>query len=83
MVLEREPTNFHDKNAIKVILKKKHIGYIRAIEAKKIAVLMDKGHEVKAYLKAVREFEDYDDNSALGCDIVIFVLNKIEEVNVI
>ena len=40
-ILEREPTNKFDKNAIKVLMNDKQIGYIKATDAVKIAPLLD------------------------------------------
>ena len=41
--LEKEPTNEHDKNAIKVIVGGEHIGYIYTEKTEEVAALMDSG----------------------------------------
>ena len=63
VVLEREPENAFDKNAVRVwvqILSQKKqaaIGYIPAAVAKEISRLMDKGCKIKASGKVIGGYE--------------------------
>ena len=46
VMLEREPENQHDANAVKVILQDRHIGYVRRDQAIGLAIQMDKNNIV-------------------------------------
>lgn len=54
VTLERDPSNIHDKNAIKVINKSgNQIGFIAKDLAKKMAANMDNGVKYKAEVSAI------------------------------
>lgn len=42
-VMEREPDNAHDENAVKILLGRNHIGYLRRSTAKVLAQGFDNG----------------------------------------
>lgn len=69
MVLNRDPSNTHDPNAIAVYLEvpvlfglfgstRKQIGYIKADTAKSLAKQMDEGENVHAVVKSYWAPED-------------------------
>lgn len=78
--LIREPRNKHDPNAIKVKTDTgKELGYIKENLAKELAEMMDKGHEVNAYLSDILGYEDsFGDvrEGPYGCELIITVYDK-------
>lgn len=46
--LEREPANQYDPNAIKVLLRETHLGYVARQTAAFMALYMDEGHKFSA-----------------------------------
>lgn len=42
LVLEREPTNRFDSNAVKVFARGTHVGYLKAAHARDVAQIMDR-----------------------------------------
>jgi len=54
LILEREPDNKWDKNAIKVLFKQQMLGYIEKEIAKDLAKTMDEGAKVTCKIIAKR-----------------------------
>ncbi len=48
LLLRREPSNPHDRNAIAVWFKNEHLGYIPRRENRTLAMLMDQGQRLEA-----------------------------------
>jgi hypothetical protein len=72
--LVREPKNTYDKHAIKVYIDSDHIGYVPQSYSRKIASFIDRGLEVKGFIKTIREYEDEKGKRNLGCDLIIYTL---------
>lgn len=68
LVLEREPDNRYDPNAIKVYAEGEHIGYIGKDLAKDLAKRMDSGAVVEA---SIDEITGGEDGLYYGCNISI------------
>ena len=66
----REPKNFYDTNAIKVICDYQHIGYIKSSLAEEIAPIMDSGRKLKGYIS---EITGGTDGKNYGCNIHISI----------
>jgi hypothetical protein len=78
LILEREPDNPKDRNAVKILNKeRKLLGYVPRTAAREIAGYIDKGEKAAAVVKEV----DYQPGVACKCDIkaAIFRVNEEEE----
>lgn len=73
LTLLREPNNSYDKNAIKIIVSGKHIGYIKSDLAKTVAPLLDKGHKYNA---SINEITGGTSGKSFGCNYQITVFDK-------
>ncbi len=69
LTLEREPNNPRDKNAIKVIYKGFHLGYVERDVAVSLAATMDQGQEAKAII--TRTFGTPTDRPHIETNIVM------------
>ncbi|MGH2312882.1 HIRAN domain-containing protein [Streptococcus uberis] len=67
--LVREPENDVDKNAIKVLVGKTHLGYVPKKIARKLAPLLDKGFN---YIADLFLDEDFDGNINIG-NMTVFI----------
>ncbi len=54
IVLEREPTNPYDPNAVKVVVGDRHVGYIKATHALPLAARIDRSDAPTMSAKLVR-----------------------------
>lgn len=52
-----EPDNPHDKNAIKVVIRGVHVGYVPAVKCSEVAERMQKAAEITADLETTNEIE--------------------------
>ncbi|MEA3506590.1 MAG: HIRAN domain-containing protein [Elusimicrobiota bacterium] len=76
LILEREPDNPKDKNAVKVLNKeRKLLGYIPRTIVRQMADYMDKGEKAAAVVKEV----DYQPGTACRCDIKAAIFRVKEE----
>ena len=76
LILEREPTNIYDKNAIKVLLPdKRHVGYINKTLARDLSEAMDRKNNYSCFVSGITG----QTHDSYGCNIIIAIDNK--EVN--
>lgn len=71
LLLDREPDNRHDPNAVAVYARGVQVGYLPASRAELIADFMDHGKEVQCRVLDVHDYELDDGETAYGARLFI------------
>lgn len=70
LILEREPGNKYDENAVKVVFKDFHLGYVDKKNAEIVSKKLDEGKQVKAVITRVFGMPSYRPHIEIDIHII-------------